>query len=55
MYMRDPSAEVAATTPMRFPLSVNLVLAIAAIGTILFGVLPNPVLNFVLQPTLLGR
>jgi len=54
MYMRDPSAEVAATTPMRFPLSVNLVLAIAAIGTILFGVLPNPVLNFVLQPTLLG-
>jgi NADH-quinone oxidoreductase subunit N len=55
MYMRDPSAEVAATSPMRFPLSVNLVLAIAAIGTILFGVLPNPVLNFVLQPTLLGR
>ena len=55
MYMRDPSAEVAATAPMRFPLSVNLVLAIAAIGTILFGVLPNPVLNFVLQPTLLGR
>ena len=55
MYMRDPSAEVAATTPMRFPLSVNLVLAVAAIGTILFGIMPNPVLNFVLQPTLLGR
>jgi NADH-quinone oxidoreductase subunit N len=55
MYMRDPSAEVAATAPLRFPLSVNLVLVIAAIGTILFGVMPNPVLNFVLQPTLLGR
>jgi hypothetical protein len=24
-------------------------------GTILFGVYPNPVLNFILQPTLLGR
>jgi len=25
------------------------------VGTILFGVWPNPVINFILQPTLLGR
>jgi NADH-quinone oxidoreductase subunit N len=55
MYMREPSAETAASTPMRFPLSVNLVLAIAAIGTIYFGLFPNQVLNFVLQSNLLGR
>jgi NADH-quinone oxidoreductase subunit N len=55
MYMREPSAEAAAAAPVSFPLPVNVVLAITAIGTILFGVLPNPVINFILQPTLFGR
>ena len=52
MYMREP---IAATAPMRFPLTVNLVLTIAAVGTIYFGLFPNQVLNFVLQSSLFGR
>ena len=55
MYMREPSAEAAAAAPVGFPLTVNIVLAVTAIGTILFGVMPNPVINFILQPTLFGR
>jgi NADH-quinone oxidoreductase subunit N len=55
MYMREPSAEAAAAAPVGFPLAVNVVLAVTAIGTILFGVMPNPVLNFILQPSLFGR
>jgi NADH-quinone oxidoreductase subunit N len=55
MYMREPSAETASSTPMRFPLTVNLVLTVAAIGTIYFGIFPNQVLNFVLQTNLLGH
>src|SRR5882672_7004612 len=55
MYMREPSAESAAAAPVGFPLTVNVVLAVTAIGTILFGVMPNPVINFILQPTLFGH
>jgi NADH-quinone oxidoreductase subunit N len=55
MYMREPSAEAAAAAPVSFPLPVNVVLAVTAIGTILFGVMPNTVINFILQPTLFGR
>jgi NADH-quinone oxidoreductase subunit N len=55
MYMREPSAEAAAAAPVDFPLAVNAVLAVTAVGTILFGVFPNPVINFILQPTLFGR
>src|ERR1700704_5264257 len=55
MYMREPSAEVAAAAPVGFPLTVNVVLAATAIGTILFGLMPNPVINFILQPSLLGH
>jgi NADH-quinone oxidoreductase subunit N len=55
MYMREPSAEHASAPPVSFPLTVNVVLAVTAIGTILFGVMPNPVINFILQPTLFGR
>jgi NADH-quinone oxidoreductase subunit N len=55
MYMREPSAETASTAPMRFPLTVNLVLTIAAAGTVYFGLFPNQVLNFVLQNNLLGH
>jgi len=55
MYMRESSAEATALGPVRFPLGVSVVLFVTFAGTILFGVYPNPVLNFILQPTLLGR
>ncbi len=55
MYMREPSAETASSAPLRFPLSVNLVLTVAAVGTVYFGLFPNQVLNFVLQSSLFGR
>src|SRR2546422_55756 len=55
MYMREPSAESAAAAPVGFPLTVSVVLAVTAIGTILFGLMPNPVINFILQPTLFGH
>src|SRR6202521_676207 len=55
MYMREPTAEAASAAPVNFPLTVNAVLAVTAIGTILFGVLPNRVINFILQPNLFGR
>src|SRR5882724_10169810 len=55
MYMRESSAEAAALGPVSFPFGVNVVLLITVAGTILFGLYPNPVINFILQPTLLGR
>src|SRR5271169_6615950 len=55
MYMRESSAEAAASGPVSFPIGVNAVLWITVAGTILFGLYPNPVINFILQPTLLGR
>jgi NADH-quinone oxidoreductase subunit N len=55
MYMREPSAEAAALGPVQFPIGVNAVLLITFAGTILFGVYPNPVLNFILRPNLFGN
>ena len=55
MYMREPSAEAAAQGPVQFPVGVNAVLLITFVGTILFGVYPNPVINFILQPKLLAH
>ncbi|HEX4541961.1 MAG TPA: NADH-quinone oxidoreductase subunit N [Candidatus Acidoferrum sp.] len=55
MYMREPSAEAAALGPVQFPIGVNAVLLITFAGTILFGVYPNPVLNFILRPNLFGH
>jgi NADH-quinone oxidoreductase subunit N len=55
MYMREPSAEIAATAPARFPLSVNVVLAIAAFGTIFLGVLPTKTLAYLLRADLLNH
>src|SRR5271163_3144896 len=54
MYMRDPIPEVAATTPVRFPAAVNVVLAIAVIGTLWLGLLPSKTLNYLLQTTLIN-
>jgi NADH-quinone oxidoreductase subunit N len=55
MYMREPSAEAAALAPAQFPFGVNLALLITFAGTILFGVYPNPVINFILRPNLLSH
>jgi NADH-quinone oxidoreductase subunit N len=55
MYMRESSAEAAALGAVSFPIGVNAVLWITVAGTILFGLYPNPVINFILQPTLLVR
>src|SRR5438067_2094389 len=55
MYMRESSAEAASAPPVGFPLTVNFVLALTVAGTLYFGLFPNQVLNFILQPTLLGH
>ena len=55
MYMREGSAEAMAAAPVRFPIAVNVVLAVTAIGTVYFGLFPNQVLNFILQPNLIAR
>jgi len=54
MYMRDSSEESAAAAPISFPITVNIVLAISAIGTIYFGLFPNQVLRLLLEKTLIG-
>jgi NADH-quinone oxidoreductase subunit N len=54
MYMREPAAE-SKPAVVGFPLAVNLVLAITALGTVYFGLFPNRILNFVLQSNLLAR
>lgn len=55
MYMREPSAEVAATTPARFPLPVNVVLAITVVGAVYFGLWPSRILTYLLQTKLLNH
>jgi NADH-quinone oxidoreductase subunit N len=55
MYMREPGTETAPAGVIAFPLTVNVVLAVTAFGTVYFGLFPNRVLNFVLQSNLLGR
>ena len=55
MYMREPSAEATAAGPVALPLGVTAALLITFVGTILFGVYPNPVINFILRPNLLGH
>jgi hypothetical protein len=44
---------VAPLTP--FPLPVNIVLFVSAVGTVYFGLFPNQVLSFVLQSNLIGK
>lgn len=54
MYMREPSAETASAAPSRFPLAVNFVIAVTAIGSLYFGVFPNKALfSYLLQVNLL--
>src|SRR6266705_3145475 len=52
MYMREPSEDSAATAPISFPATVNIVLAVSAIGTVYFGLFPNQVLRLLLEKTL---
>jgi len=54
MYMREPSSEAAALAPARFPITVNIVLWTTALGTLYLGLLPNRLLNLVLQNTLIS-
>jgi NADH-quinone oxidoreductase subunit N len=54
MYMREPSEESAATAPLAFPITVNIVLAISAIGTVYLGLFPNKILRLLLEKTLIG-
>jgi len=54
MYMREPSEEIAAAPLVRFPATIVLVLLITAISTVYLGLFPNQMLNFILQPTLIG-
>ncbi len=55
MYMREPNADTASVSPARFPLTVNVVLSITALGTVYFGLFPSRTLNFLLQNNLIGR
>jgi NADH-quinone oxidoreductase subunit N len=56
MYMREPNMESGpAPAIVGFPLTVNVVLAVTALGTVYFGLFPSRVLNFVLQSNLLGH
>src|SRR5215469_864071 len=54
MYMREPATQTV-PSPVGFPVTVNVVLAVTALGTVYFGLFPNQVLSFVLQSNLLGR
>src|SRR6202043_2423276 len=47
MYMRDPQSGPEPAT-IRFPITVNIVLAITAIATLYFGLAPNQILKFIL-------
>jgi NADH-quinone oxidoreductase subunit N len=55
MYMREPDAKAAPIAVIGFPLTVNVVLTVTALGTVYFGLFPNQVLSFVLQSNLLGH
>src|SRR5262244_1351536 len=54
MYMREPAEDSTAAAPMAFPAAVNVVLAICALGTVYFGLLPNQALRLLLERTLIG-
>jgi NADH-quinone oxidoreductase subunit N len=55
MYMREPDAKAAPVAVIGFPLTINVVLTVTALGTVYFGLFPNQVLSFVLQTNLLGH
>ena len=54
MYMREPAEGAAVEPPAAFPAAVNIVLAVAALGTVYFGLFPNQALRLLLEKTLIG-
>ena len=54
MYMKEPSGEAATIEPVRFPLTVNIVLLVSALGTVYFGLFPGQTLNFLLHRALIA-
>ena len=55
MYMREPAGEGEIAGRLRFPAAVTAVVVITALATLYFGVAPNQILRFILQPDLLGN
>ncbi len=55
MYMREPQGEEAPSSTLRFPMAVTAVVVVTALATVWFGVAPNQILRFILQPDLLGN
>ena len=54
MYMREPAEDTAATAPIAFPATVSIVVAVCALATVYFGLLPNQALRLLLEKTLIG-
>jgi len=54
MYMREPAEGAVVEAPAAFPATVNIVLLIAAAGTVYFGLFPNQALRLLLEKTLIG-
>ena len=55
MYMREPQGAAEPLRTVRFPAAVSVVVALTAIATIYFGIAPNQILRFILQPDLIGN
>jgi NADH-quinone oxidoreductase subunit N len=57
MYMREPlgEADTSSAAALRFPFAVNAVLALTAVATVYFGLAPNQILRYILQPNLIGN
>lgn len=53
MYMREPGEE-STVAPIQFPLTVQIVLVVAVLGTIYFGLAPSRAIHFLQQNTLIG-
>jgi len=55
MYMREPLGEAEPAGALRFPIGVTVVILVTAAATVWFGVAPNQILRFILQPDLIGN
>ncbi|HYL61546.1 MAG TPA: NADH-quinone oxidoreductase subunit N [Candidatus Methylomirabilis sp.] len=55
MYMREPAPDAPVLAPTRFPAMVNAVLVFTAAGTIILGLAPSKIFNYLLQSNLLNH
>jgi len=55
MYMREPSGEAEPAGTAKFPVAITAVVVLTALATVWFGVAPNQILRFILQPDLIGN